>query len=74
MTLVGFMLDTKLPCFKGDHVGTMEHLKQRLVPDKTDKAAAEFFTKKMVDALSNFHIFTTYFYDIFQHITQGIDY
>ena len=65
------MLDTELPCFKQ---GTIEHLQQRLVADKTDKAAAEFFTKKMVEAFSNFSAFTTNFYDLFQHYTQGIDY
>jgi len=71
VTLVELMLDTQLPCFKPL---TIEHLKQRLVPDKTDKFAAKHMTEKIVEAFSNVASITTYFYDLFQKISQGIDY
>jgi hypothetical protein len=65
------MLDTELPCFK---VNTIEHLKARLVPAKTELAAAQHMTKKIGEACSNLATFTTLFYDVFQNISQGIEY
>jgi len=71
MTLVELMLDTQLPCFKPL---TMEHLRQRLVPDKTEKAAAKHMTEKMWSAFSGLATLATKTYDMFQNISQGIDY
>lgn len=71
MTLVELMLDTQLPCFKPL---TMEHLRQRLASEKTEKAAAKYMTERIVQSFSNISAITTYFYDLFQNISQGIDY
>jgi phosphatidylinositol 4-kinase len=71
ITLVAMMMDTELPCFKP---ATLEHLYLRLVPDKTEREAAKHMSFKMVDAFSNLSAYTTYLYDLFQNLTQGIDY
>lgn len=42
--------------------------------DKSEKLAANFFTQKIIYAFGNIATFTTYFYDLFQAWTQGIDY
>lgn len=70
LTIVSLMQDTGMPCFRP---ATMEHLRQRFVPDKTEKAAAQHMTKQIVNAFGNIASFATYFYDLFQHYTQGID-
>jgi len=49
VTLFELMLETDLPCFK---VGAIEHLSQRLSADKSDKAAAKFFTTQIIQSCS----------------------
>lgn len=71
MTLVALMLDTNLPSFKP---ATMEHLRQRLIPDRSEREAAQFMTEQCIKAFGKIGSFATYFYDVFQHMTQGIDY
>jgi len=68
--LVSLMLDTNLPCFK---INTLQNLTMRLVPDKTEKAAAKYFTDRIVDSFGKFQSFTTWAYDVFQQKTQGIE-
>eukprot|EP01117_Protostelium_nocturnum_P007910 TRINITY_DN2825_c0_g1_i1.p1 TRINITY_DN2825_c0_g1~~TRINITY_DN2825_c0_g1_i1.p1 ORF type:complete len:1936 (+),score=831.43 TRINITY_DN2825_c0_g1_i1:212-6019(+) len=73
ITLVTLMLETNLPSLKPEQ--TIENLKTlRLVPDKTEKAAAKHFTDKIIYSFGKFASFTTLMYDVFQNFSQGIDY
>jgi phosphatidylinositol 4-kinase len=59
------MLDTKLPCFKP---GCVQRLRERFFPDKSEADAAV-----MLKAFSLIP-FYTYYYDVFQKISQGISF
>jgi len=73
ITLVTLMLETNLPSLKPQQ--TIDHLKnQRLVPDKTEKAAAKHFFERIEYAHGRLASSATVLYDVFQQVTQGIDY
>ena len=70
LTLVKYMLDTQLPCFRAN---TLEMLKARMVPEENIKNAANFYTKTITTAFSSVAAFTTFSYDQFQKLTQNIE-
>jgi len=70
LTLVSLMLDTNLACFRST---TIEHLKQRLAPEKTEKQAAQHMTKQSLAAFSTLSQISIFAYDKFQKVKEGID-
>jgi hypothetical protein len=70
LTLVEYMLGTQLPCFKSN---TMERLRGRLIPDESERSAAKFYTRTMMNSFSKLASFTTFSYDQFQKLTQRIE-
>lgn len=63
------MLDSGLPCFKGET--TIKKLRSRFVLDKTEREAAAFFRSLIKKSVESFY---TKGYDEFQRITNGIPY
>ncbi|KAK5780499.1 hypothetical protein RI543_002259 [Arxiozyma heterogenica] len=63
------MLDSGLPCFKGDK--TIRNIRSRFQPEKTDHEAA-LFMKALIK--KSFESIFTVGYDEFQRITNGIPY
>ncbi|PRP86765.1 phosphatidylinositol 4 kinase, putative-like [Planoprotostelium fungivorum] len=73
ITLVTLMLETNLPSLKPAQ--TIAHLRDlRLVPDKSERAAAKHFFERIEYAHGTVASRATILYDAFQHATQGIDY
>ena len=66
--MIRLMMDSGLPCFKPE---TIEHFKERMVLDKSEREAAEF-VQKLVRASHN--SYSTKGYDGFQLLTNGIPY
>ncbi|CAO3599597.1 unnamed protein product [Absidia cylindrospora] len=66
--LVKPMLESGLPCFKGD---TIRRLRTRFQIDKSDREAADFMIQRIKDSFENQR---TVIYDYFQKITNGIPY
>ncbi|KAJ3144888.1 phosphatidylinositol-4- kinase [Geranomyces variabilis] len=67
--MVTLMMDSGLPCFKGEV--TTRKLRERFLPDKTDRQAAEF----MVSCIKHSHENTrSNLYDKFQYMQNGIPY
>lgn len=71
ITLVAFMLDTKLPCFRGK---TIERLLSRLVPEVSEQEAARHMRRQILDSTSTFSKTAGWTYDIFQNKVEGIQY
>lgn len=65
MQLVKPMLESGLPCFKGD---TIRRLQTRFQIDKSDREAADFMIQRIRDSFENQR---TVIYDYFQKITNG---
>jgi phosphatidylinositol 4-kinase len=65
MHLVTLMLQSGLPCFKGD---TIKRMRYRFQTDKSDRAAADFMIQRIKDSFENQR---TVLYDYFQKITNG---
>lgn len=63
------MLDSGLPCFKGDL--TIKRLRNRFVLDKSEREAAQFFRGLVRKSYESMY---TKGYDEFQRITNGIPY
>ncbi|KAI7897758.1 uncharacterized protein BX663DRAFT_527118 [Cokeromyces recurvatus] len=70
MQLVTLMLQSGLPCFKGDGM-TMKRMKTRFQLDKTERSAANFMLMRIKDSFANQR---TVLYDYFQKLTNGIPY
>ncbi|RCI03729.1 phosphatidylinositol-4- kinase, partial [Rhizopus stolonifer] len=66
--LVMLMLESSLPCFKGE---TIKRMKYRFQSDKSDRAAADFMIQRIKDSFENQR---TVLYDYFQKVTNGIPY
>lgn len=64
---VQLMLDSGLPCFKGD--GTIRNLRWRFQLDKSERAAADFMIARISESYGNKR---TVLYDSFQFATNGI--
>lgn len=64
---VQLMLDSGLPCFKGD--GTIRNLRWRFQLDKSERAAADFMIARINESYGNKR---TVLYDSFQFATNGI--
>ncbi|KAJ2490953.1 phosphatidylinositol-4- kinase [Coemansia sp. RSA 2050] len=67
--IVALMLDSGLPCFKGET--TLAKLRGRFQLDKTERDAAQFMADRILDSYENKR---TVFYDQFQKATNGIPY
>ncbi|KAI8079556.1 uncharacterized protein B0P05DRAFT_541070 [Gilbertella persicaria] len=68
MQLVTLMLQSGLPCFKGE---TIKRMRARFQTDKSDRAAADFMIQRVKDSFENQR---TVLYDYFQKVTNGIPY
>ncbi|CAO3608584.1 unnamed protein product [Cunninghamella echinulata] len=68
MQLVTLMLESGLPCFKGD---TIRRMRSRFQTDKSERAAADFIIQRIRDSFENQR---TVLYDYFQKVTNGIPY
>ncbi|ORX44035.1 hypothetical protein DM01DRAFT_1364825 [Hesseltinella vesiculosa] len=68
MQLVTLMLESGLPCFKGD---TIRRMRARFQAGKTERAAAQFMLQCIKDSYENQR---TVMYDYFQKVTNGIPY
>ncbi|KAJ1990389.1 phosphatidylinositol-4- kinase [Dimargaris cristalligena] len=66
---VRLMMDSGLPCFKGD--STLLKLRQRFQLDKDDREAAQFMLDRIHESYQNRR---TVWYDSFQKATNGIPY
>jgi len=66
--LVQMMLDTELPCFRGQ---TIEQLRQRLQPHESDFGAANFIINVIKQSFLNYR---SRFYDIIQHQQNDIQF
>ncbi|KAG9236111.1 phosphatidylinositol 4-kinase-like protein [Amylocarpus encephaloides] len=66
--LVLLMMDSGLPCFK---LETIQHFKERFVPEKSEKEAADFMRGLIKRSQSSY---STGVYDQFQLLTNGIPY
>ena len=65
INMVAMMLDSKLPCFKGDTLG---QLRYRFQLEKNERAAARHMISCIQDSLENRR---TVWYDAFQKATNG---
>lgn len=68
VTLVSLMLDTGLPCFRGQ---TINLLNQRFVPNKNNKEAAAHMQAIIRNSYQNFRTRT---YDMIQYYQNQIPY
>lgn len=68
MQLVSLMLQSGLPCFKGE---TIKRMRTRFQVDKSDRQAADFMLMRIKDSFTNQR---TVLYDYFQKLTNGIPY
>ncbi|KAJ8322856.1 Phosphatidylinositol 4-kinase stt4 [Batrachochytrium dendrobatidis] len=69
ISMVSLMMDSGLPCFKGDT--TIRKLRERFQLEKSEKGAAEF----MVNCIRQSHENTrSGLYDTFQYLQNGIPY
>ncbi|KAI9022175.1 hypothetical protein CLU79DRAFT_815895 [Phycomyces nitens] len=68
MQLVSLMLDSSLPCFKGE---TIKRMRMRFQVDKSERAAADFMILRIGESFENRR---TVLYDYFQKLTNGIPY
>ncbi|KAI8081307.1 uncharacterized protein BX664DRAFT_340096 [Halteromyces radiatus] len=66
--LVQPMLESGLPCFKGD---TIRRMRTRFQTDKSDRVASDFMIQRIKDSFENQR---TVLYDYFQKVTNGIPY
>ncbi|KAH8676772.1 phosphatidylinositol 3 [Tricladium varicosporioides] len=66
--LVLLMMDSGLPCFKPE---TIQHFKERFVPEKNEREAADFMRALIKRSQSSY---STGVYDQFQLLTNGIPY
>ncbi|KAK4245632.1 hypothetical protein C7999DRAFT_42852 [Corynascus novoguineensis] len=66
--IVLLMMDSGLPCFKPESV---KHFKERFVPEKSEREAAEFMKGLIKRSYSSY---STGIYDQFQLLTNGIPY
>ncbi|KAJ2851097.1 phosphatidylinositol-4- kinase [Coemansia brasiliensis] len=67
--IVQLMLDSGLPCFKGE--ATLNKLRARFQLEKTEREAAQFMADRISDSYENKW---TVMYDQFQKATNGIPY
>ncbi|KAJ2652386.1 phosphatidylinositol-4- kinase [Coemansia sp. RSA 1250] len=67
--IVQLMLDSGLPCFKGE--ATLNKLRTRFQLDKSEREAAQFMADRISDSYENKW---TVMYDQFQKATNGIPY
>ncbi|KAJ2803096.1 phosphatidylinositol-4- kinase [Coemansia guatemalensis] len=67
--VVALMLDSGLPCFKGQ--STLDKLRSRFQLDRTERDAAQFMADRISDSHENKR---TVMYDQFQKATNGIPY
>ncbi|KAI8063818.1 hypothetical protein BC940DRAFT_327279 [Gongronella butleri] len=65
MQLVTLMLESGLPCFKGD---TIRRMRARFQTDKIERVAAAFMQQRIKDSYENQR---TVMYDYFQKVTNG---
>ncbi|KAK9727777.1 phosphatidylinositol-4- kinase [Basidiobolus ranarum] len=65
--LVALMMESGLPCFKGET--TLKKLRNRFQLDKTESVAAEFMVERIRESFENRR---TVWYDSFQKATNGI--
>ncbi|KAI8996972.1 hypothetical protein BDB01DRAFT_769342 [Pilobolus umbonatus] len=68
MQLISLMLQSGLPCFKGE---TIKRMRNRFQLDKSDRSAADFMLLRIKDSFANQR---TVLYDYFQKLTNGIPY
>ncbi|RDL34611.1 Phosphatidylinositol 4-kinase STT4 [Venustampulla echinocandica] len=66
--IVLLMMDSGLPCFKPE---TIQHFKDRFVPEKSEREAADFMRGLIRKSQSSY---STGVYDQFQLLTNGIPY
>jgi len=71
ITIVSLMMDTSFPCFTKD---TIANLKTRFAYELSELDAAKHFSMVIADALSTLSSTTTYFYDVFQNWSNGIEF
>ncbi|KAG0005415.1 phosphatidylinositol-4- kinase [Entomortierella chlamydospora] len=64
--MVALMLDSGLPCFRGE---TIKRLRSRFQPDRSERAAADFMMERVDESYLNRR---TVYYDSFQKMTNGI--
>lgn len=69
ITLCEMMVDTKLPCFKPL---SMANLRNRFALNASVIDAAKFMLSVMIDAFSTVGSWTSYLYDVFQNLDNGI--
>lgn len=67
--MVSLMLDSGLPCFKGE--ATIKKLRSRFQLEKNERGAADFMIDRINESCKNQR---TVFYDSFQWATNGIPY
>ena len=65
---VQMMLDTQLPCFRGQ---TIEQLRHRLQPNESDFKAANFMIAVVNQSILNYR---SRLYDIIQNKQNGIEF
>jgi phosphatidylinositol 4-kinase len=65
MQLVRPMLESGLPCFRGE---TIKRMQTRFQLDKSDRSAADFMIQRIRDSFENQR---TVLYDYFQKVTNG---
>ncbi|KAI7889364.1 uncharacterized protein EV154DRAFT_423997 [Mucor mucedo] len=68
MQLVTLMLQSGLPCFRGE---TIKRMRTRFQTDKSDRIAADFMIQRVKESFENQR---TVLYDYFQKVTNGIPY
>ncbi|KAI8974048.1 hypothetical protein BDB01DRAFT_807332 [Pilobolus umbonatus] len=66
--IVNLMLQSGLPCFRGE---TIKRMRYRFQNDKSDRIAADFMIQRIKDSFENQR---TVLYDYFQKVTNGIPY
>ncbi|KAI7830285.1 hypothetical protein BC939DRAFT_392956 [Gamsiella multidivaricata] len=64
--MVALMLESGLPCFRGE---TIKRLRSRFQPDRSERQAAEFMKERVDESYLNRR---TVLYDSFQKVTNGI--